>query len=363
MVGTAEFLSPEQAAGKPVTKRSDIYSLGVVLYMLLTGRAPFDGTSFLDLLHKHRYGQFDKPRRIVPELPYEVDELVCELLEKEPDKRPPDCLVLARKIENIRRRLDRKGNLTSLTGDEATIAENRVDRLPLDSRPGPATLMSRLVRSELEDQNRGSLLSRMFNNVWILVPLLLLCVGTIVWAFWPPSEESLFHHGSAAMESSTSVHDWDRAWEDYFEPLNHRFPDHPYKDKVEEYRRRIADARSNFMSEPQRIYLQGEARLKEGDLAAARKTWSNLIDVFENVPAEKVWVGKARKSLAKLEEEGKRDDRWQTVKPALEKAARLAAEGNRKEAVKIWQALKELYQDDPFAQDIVKEADRGLKGK
>ena len=62
VVGTAEFLSPEQAAGKPVTKRSDIYSLGVVLYMLLTGRAPFEGTSFLDLLHKHRYAQFDMRR-------------------------------------------------------------------------------------------------------------------------------------------------------------------------------------------------------------------------------------------------------------------------------------------------------------
>ena len=146
VVGTAEFLSPEQAAGKPVTKRSDIYSLGVVLYMLLTGRAPFEGHSFLDLLHKHRYGQFDRPQRIVPDLPYEMDEIVCEILEKEPDKRPADCLVLARKIDSIRRKLDRKKNLTRLGDDEVTVAENRVDRLPARNRPGPATLMSRLVR-------------------------------------------------------------------------------------------------------------------------------------------------------------------------------------------------------------------------
>jgi serine/threonine-protein kinase len=62
VVGTAEFLSPEQAAGKPVTKRSDLYSLGAVLYTLLTGRPPFEGNSFVELLHKHRYGQFDPPK-------------------------------------------------------------------------------------------------------------------------------------------------------------------------------------------------------------------------------------------------------------------------------------------------------------
>src|SRR6185312_13743536 len=72
VVGTAEFLSPEQASGKPVTKRSDLYSFGVVLYTLVTGRTPFEGPTFLDLLHKHRYAQFDKPQRLVPELPYEI---------------------------------------------------------------------------------------------------------------------------------------------------------------------------------------------------------------------------------------------------------------------------------------------------
>src|SRR5207244_7296527 len=79
VVGTAEFLSPEQAAGKPVRKRSDLYSLGIVLYALLTGRTPFEGPSFLDILHKHRYAQFDPPQRIVPEIPYEINDLVCQL--------------------------------------------------------------------------------------------------------------------------------------------------------------------------------------------------------------------------------------------------------------------------------------------
>src|SRR5207253_676430 len=76
VVGTAEYLSPEQAEGKPATRRSDLYSLGCVLYTLLCGRNPFRGENVIDLLHKHRYAQFDRPRNIVLELPREIDEVI-----------------------------------------------------------------------------------------------------------------------------------------------------------------------------------------------------------------------------------------------------------------------------------------------
>src|SRR5271167_4696458 len=79
VVGTAEYLSPEQAAGKPVSKRSDLYSLGTVLYTLVIGLPPFQGETFVDLLHKHRYAQFDPPAKVLPDLPYEIDEVICQL--------------------------------------------------------------------------------------------------------------------------------------------------------------------------------------------------------------------------------------------------------------------------------------------
>src|SRR4029077_20302442 len=148
VVGTAEFLSPEQAAGKPVSKRSDLYSLGVVLYTLLTGRTPFEGTSYLDLLHKHRYAQFDPARRLVPEIPYEIDEVVCQLLEKNPDKRPADCHVLGRQLDSIRRKLERKSHATKLVGTlDPTVAENKGE-FKVGDGPGTATLMSQMVRAE-----------------------------------------------------------------------------------------------------------------------------------------------------------------------------------------------------------------------
>ena len=108
VVGTAEFLSPEQAAGKPVTARSDLYSFGVVLYTLLTGRPPFEG-EVIDLLHKHRFARFDPPLRFVPEMPDDFNDVICELMEKDPDKRPADGGVLFRRLDGVRRRADRPG--------------------------------------------------------------------------------------------------------------------------------------------------------------------------------------------------------------------------------------------------------------
>src|SRR5262245_26620850 len=106
VIGTPEYLSPEQAAGKSVTRRSDLYSLGVVLYTLVTGRPPFEGEP-VDLLHKHRFGQFDRPTAYVPDLHHDLEEIICSLLEKDPAKRPPDAGVLARRLDSLSRKLER----------------------------------------------------------------------------------------------------------------------------------------------------------------------------------------------------------------------------------------------------------------
>src|SRR5262249_38326966 len=140
-VGTAEYLSPEQAVGKPATKRSDLYSLGVVLYTLLTGRTPFQGESVVDLLQKHRYAQFDRPQRVVPEIPHELDEVVCQLLAKDPAERPADSLVLQRQLDGIRRKLERRARLVPTDPSEDVTQVYQPAREPVDS----AKLMGQLM--------------------------------------------------------------------------------------------------------------------------------------------------------------------------------------------------------------------------
>ena len=109
VVGTAEYMSPEQARGQRATKHSDLYSLGAVMYAMLTGRPPFTGKMANDILHKHQFAQFDKPSHYVPDIPRLLEEFVCKLLEKKPGDRFPDGLVAIKQLENIRARIEFSG--------------------------------------------------------------------------------------------------------------------------------------------------------------------------------------------------------------------------------------------------------------
>jgi tRNA A-37 threonylcarbamoyl transferase component Bud32 len=355
IVGTAEFLSPEQAAGKVVGKRSDLYCFGCVLYMLLTGRPPFSGVSYVELLHKHRYGQFDRPQKFVAEIPHEIDELVCQLLEKDPDKRPRDALVFLKQLENIQRKLDRKSQTTSADNrDVSTRAENRTDKVSMEALPGPATLMSRLMRDGLKEHQRGNAVARFFNRPVVLVVVLLACIGIFTYGLWPLSEDEMYKRGAGLMERG-SLADMQRAWTEYLGPLENGYPEHRYKEELEKYRRKWENAKSAQPSEAQRFYQQGELLRQQGNWAAAAHVWQNVIDVFKDVDAEKAWVRRAESGLAEIGKSASNQDRWQSVRQALRQADDMRAHGKAADAERIWSGIEQLYRNDPTAADIVME--------
>lgn len=102
-IGTAAYMSPEQCRGEStVTGQSDLYSLGVVLFELLTGKRPFRGDNAVELFLHHVQSKPERPSRINLEIPKFLDTLVLHLLEKKPDDRPPSASVVAKILEEIR---------------------------------------------------------------------------------------------------------------------------------------------------------------------------------------------------------------------------------------------------------------------
>lgn len=87
IVGTLEYMSPEQIQGRETDARSDIYSLGVMLYEMLTGRVPFTADSEYALLQAHIQSPPPPPRVFTPDIPEAVAQIVLHALEKDPDRR------------------------------------------------------------------------------------------------------------------------------------------------------------------------------------------------------------------------------------------------------------------------------------
>lgn len=101
VIGTADYMAPEQAEGKTVTARSDLYSLGCVLYALLAGKPPFGGKSVPEVLYSVRYNTVPDLAEKAPAAPTELVELVHQLLDKDPQKRPPTALVVGNRLKSI----------------------------------------------------------------------------------------------------------------------------------------------------------------------------------------------------------------------------------------------------------------------
>jgi eukaryotic-like serine/threonine-protein kinase len=99
VLGTADYMSPEQADGKLINSRCDLYSLGSVLYALLVGRPPFTGKTVVQVITALKTEKPIPLRRLAPDTPDELESIVLQLLEKDPQKRIPTALVLANRLK------------------------------------------------------------------------------------------------------------------------------------------------------------------------------------------------------------------------------------------------------------------------
>ncbi|QDT35513.1 serine/threonine protein kinase [Thalassoglobus polymorphus] len=371
ILGTAEYMSPEQAQGKRATKQSDLYSLGAVMYVMLTGRPPFTGKTALDIIQKHRFSQFDSVKRLVPEVPFWLDEVVCQCLSKKQEDRYPDAYVLSLRLKEIPKKVDLKEQQESEYSELVGTAETMADVAPgasLGDEVG-GTLVRDLFRAQMDAEKPDSKLHRLLDNTWVLVGVLLLTCGLVYVLFRinTPSQEQLFQRGEDLMDRPAGLA-WEAAKKDYFLPLieadRERWEPEvtPYLDQIEIYELRktlfgkATKQQPAPKSEAEAIILQAMELRRQGRLAEARSKLMAFYELLGSSEEDQNLSALLIQMISEITNEMP-PDRLDYVRAALERADTFLQEGQVERAIAIWFSIKKLYDSDPDAVELVDQAE------
>jgi len=101
VIGTPHYISPEQCTARAVDPRSDIYSVGIILYRILTGKLPFEGPNSIAVIYKQVTEMPQPINEICPDIPPLINAVVMHALEKDPDRRPKDITTFARELSAV----------------------------------------------------------------------------------------------------------------------------------------------------------------------------------------------------------------------------------------------------------------------
>ncbi|MCY1030610.1 serine/threonine-protein kinase [Corallococcus sp. BB11-1] len=181
VVGTPEYMAPEQARGQSVGPMTDLYAMGVVTFEMITGRLPFIGSSPVDLLMKHVEARPPRPSEFVSDLPPAVDAFILQMLTKDPETRPNSADVLRQHLTRLRRTL--RATRTNPTAPAPTeespprpsaAASDAEARRPTTQVPAP-------VPTEwVVPQDEGAHSPRRFVPIAIGAAVLLTAVGVVI---------------------------------------------------------------------------------------------------------------------------------------------------------------------------------------
>lgn len=353
VIGTAEYMSPEQAQGKRCTKTSDLYSLGAVLYVMLTGRPPFTGRTSLDIIHKHLTGRFDKPSLYAPDMPRPLEDIVCQLLSKDPEDRYGDAHIVSLRLKEVVKRVElanrdetiarpmESGALMAPTaaapvrnthndGEEETFVDSPASEQTATGQagsqqstprraggPGPATIMRDAMQAELARQQEKSPVGAFFDNTWVLVgSLVLLIAGGVLW---------MEHFGPRADNDDDTT---------------------------------ALDSEDNSASgEIDRFIRMAKSLRRSGDTAGELRLLTALRSILAGVRKQEEALHEIDLRIAVLENlRVNQSNEFSLARETLRRAEAVLADGQTTRARELLHSLLVLYGNDPGASEVSKAA-------
>lgn len=271
VIGTVDYMAPEQAAGEATSPRSDLYSLGCVMYALLAGKPPFQGKSIPEVLHKVRYERHAPVIKHASEVPRDLSQIIDELLAKDPQDRIRTALSLSHRLRSIQQALSiSTTDKSDFSSDEETdevrrdSATNLIVNPPPDIAERPTvfvdearkatdgaspTEIRRVKKAKLDhftrieqESKRRTEMGRVseFSSALPLFLLLLVVLGGLLGGIWystqPPMSADELHgriiDASDKLESKALARDVERFLTDYSDDIR--------VDRIQEIQEEIA---------------------------------------------------------------------------------------------------------------------------
>ncbi|MBA4122955.1 MAG: protein kinase [Acidobacteria bacterium] len=174
IIGTANYMSPEQAKGKTVDARTDIFSFGVMLYEMLAGKLPFAGENALDVIGSILHKEFAPLSQTVPDMPRELQHIVEKCLRKDRDERYQTIKDVLIDLKDVKQELEFQNKLERTAAPNREEAKTQVFN-PTTAGAAHTTSSAEYVVSEIKQHKRGFAVG--------LIIALLAAIGIGYWLF------------------------------------------------------------------------------------------------------------------------------------------------------------------------------------
>jgi len=318
-IGTAAYMSPEQCKGvKELTGKSDLYSMGIVFYELLTGKKPFEAESPLDMFMAHVHNDFIRPRFLQPEIPVWLDVLVCQMMEKEPNKRPLDAAMVKRSLEELEQKEQEK---RSAGVDVANARVLDKDKLlasgPLSEQDKEAV---RVIRASSRKKKVKKKVTPIYRKTWFVAVVSAFWVFVVLGGIWfltrPDSPEKMLARIEAASTPEARrkfIDDYTSSYPNRSDDFSKRVKDLDREEKVKlrELVLLKRHGRTNLRDNPDdgenkaayQTTMSAIGYENDGNLVSARQNWAELSEKYSKdaVPEQAMWGWHADRRIARLE--------------------------------------------------------------
>ncbi len=359
-VGTMNYMAPEQISGKyPVTKHTDLYALGCVMFEMLTGRVPFQSETQAELLFKHLDEAPPSVREFNQNTPLPLAKLIGELLAKEPKDRPFDALAVQVRLEEIREKLKQQEERRK-AATVGGITEAGVQKTAVQKK-----------KKKKKSNSDSEQTPPFYERAWFLGTVLAVLILFIsIYVIRSRSEGTFYARAERYMLKDAG--EWILAEQDLKTMLRlypegaHAKQGREWLDQIEMYRaeRRIETnlkVGKEPSNEAERLYLAAGQYERFGDRITALEKYEAIPKVIAMNDENRPYLNLARRQAEKIKTSVSGDtDRTTFIKNQLDEADQLFTDGKKLQAREKWQAVVRLYGDNAEFEVFTKRATESL---